>query len=162
MLEEEGLVGFPEEISLGEDMIFNARCWWKARRIAFIQEPLYFYVENQNSATHTNVDLMWEKYQITWVKMFETLQKMECNEKYLQWQYYQLTRYAISAIIEGVCTQKVSWLKKVKLTKKILNNERLKLARRFIPNDLGKKEKVLVGMLHPIMAIPILIYYQNI
>lgn len=50
---------FPTDLCLGEDVIFNFKYFLKNSSVLFIKERLYFYRDNQKSATHNkNLDVI--------------------------------------------------------------------------------------------------------
>lgn len=154
-------IRFETNIRLGEDMLFNETLWPKCIRVAFVQEPLYQYNENVASATHTNASVMWSQYLDVWEKAHELLVKLGADTDKLRWHNYQLTRYAVSAVIEGVCVQPFSPRKKADMIREILSNEMLQQARTDLPDKLGKKERSLCNMLTPSTALIVWAYYQR-
>jgi len=151
---------FPENIRLGEDLVFNTLFWSKSRKIAFIQDPLYDYCENPNSATHTNGRLMWSRYLETWNAVHSILEGIPVNEEQLRWHNFQLCRYAINAIVEGVCSQNWSFGEKKKAIRAILQNSELQTAKNKIPTNVSKKNRIILEMMIPSGAAILLVYYQ--
>ena len=152
---------FPEGICFGEDLLFNIQVWRACRRISFVPEILYTYVDNTNSAVHTNYSLRWERSKLLWQRASELLQAVDLTEEQRRWHSFQLTRYAVDSILFGVCTAECPSYQKWRLTAKILSASELKAARCQIPHSLSLKDKVLLFFLKPIFAPIVTRYYQG-
>lgn len=152
---------FDTEIHLGEDLLFNLAFWPGCSRISFVKEPLYQYVENSSSATHTNATVMWRQYLSVWKKAHLLLSEFNADPERLRWHNYQLTRYGVSAIIEGICSQAYPVSRKIQLIKSILKDDLLHKSRRQLPKALGRKEQILCALLSPPFAMLVWAYYQR-
>ncbi len=83
-------VRFSNDISMGEDFIFNLICFEKARNIKFVPLAKYYYNrENYSSATM----IYREEYFNCYIKCYEAGKKFKCGE----------VRFSNDAIDEALC-----------------------------------------------------------
>ena len=153
-------IRFRSGIRLGEDMLFNMQFWGKCKKIDFVSESLYIYVENSASATHTKLDTMWQRYKRTWTEVHEQLKSLTDESNLIKWHNYQLSRYAVSAIVEGICSKKVSLLEKYKPVKKILRDLKQTVPCHECPENISHKEKSILKLIYRFPAVATLAYYQ--
>lgn len=155
-------IQFPTTISLGEDMVFNTLAFLFASRIAFINDYLYTYIENLNSSTHTNGTNMWGKYLKTWICVHQIITEYKFNTYDIMWHNYQLSRYAISAILEGICSQKCNKDKKQIMVRDILNDYSLAESVKSLPESISRKSKMICFLIKKKRYKILLTYYQHI
>lgn len=155
-------IRFPMNITLGEDMVFNLTAFWYAKRISFVDTNLYTYIENQNSATHTNGMKMWNQYLDTWESTHKTIEKLSFVENDTSWHNFQLSRYAVSAILEGICPQAISKKQKQILVKDIISNPLLIQSLSKLPRNIPPKYKFICYVMKWQMFRIITAYYQHI
>ncbi len=68
-------ITFPEKWEHGEDTVFNIRYISRCKRIDFVKDPLYFYVESGQSLTSKKQKDIWEK-QLAIFKEFRQMIKL--------------------------------------------------------------------------------------
>lgn len=155
-------IQFPSTICLGEDMVFNTLAFLFASRITFINDYLYTYIENLNSSTHTNGTKMWSKYLKTWICVHQIITENIFNANDILWHNYQLSRYAISAILEGICSQKCNKDKKQIMVRNILNDYYLAESVKSLPKNISRKSKLICFLIKKKRYKILLTYYQHI
>lgn len=147
---------FPTDISLGEDLLFNLSFLRRRPKISFTSEYVYTYIENRQSATHNNLNIIWLRYKKLWSKVKMELLRQSISLEYLKWYNYQLRNYMVNAIIEGVVNSNSSVFSKCFRISRILSDEDWKSVRDNLPKNWKiQMEKVL---LRPISSPLILIY----
>ena len=151
-------IRFYPSIKLGEDMLFNEQLLFSCNRVAFVSESLYVYNENEFSATHTNKSMMWEQYIELWKEAHSILIQNNVTENDICWHNYQLSRYATSAIVEGLCSQYIDGERQ--RIRDILSNKDLQHALNALPKDLRYREKIQTVMMKPSFAWLLWKYYQ--
>ncbi len=154
-------IKFATDLRLGEDMIFNMEAFLSSRAVSAVEDCLYFYYEIPTSATHIKGELMWSRYALLWERAHGILQKNGVCDGDLRWHNYQLSRYAVSAIIEGVCPRDISKKEKKQEVKSILSHPKLKKTLRSLPSGLSKKDRLLCRILRPAFSGMVLWYYQH-
>ncbi len=153
---------FPVGIRLGEDMIFNAITWSSCNKISFVKDSLYYYFENEDSATHVGGKIMWDKYLHTWSVLHGELKKISVSDNDLKWHNYQLTRYAINTIFEGICAQKQKLRTKLQMVNSMFSNSDFKEAKKSVPAELSLKNRIILSCMTPGRAWMVMLYYQYI
>lgn len=154
-------IGFPPELGLGEDMIFNINAFLGSSRISALEECLYCYYEVPTSATHKKGGIMWKKYVSLWERTHADLEKHGTTQADLEWHNFQLSRYGVSAIVEGICPRSISKKEKKREVKAILSHPLMKKTLKELPKELSKKDKILCLMLRPAFSGIVLWYYQR-
>lgn len=155
----ENNISFPVGVVLGEDMLFNIQAFFAAKEIRVIKDCLYNYVENPASATHTDSIKLWEKYKTLHYHAHILLEKLGFSENDIRWHDWQLSRYAVSAIIEGVCPLEISKKEKSGRAEKILRDEKLKAALKNLPQGLQEKDKLNAKAL--LLPASVVLSYYN-
>lgn len=151
---------FDSEIGLGEDMLANVGLLHGASSVRLITEVLYDYIENPQSVTHTEADKLWNKYLKLWRKTLCVLRPMLSPDD-TEWYYYQLTRYAVSAVVEGICHAEMPFAQKKQAVKKIMSHPDMKKAIAASSMGISLKDRLLLKILRPTFASEILIYYSK-
>lgn len=149
---------FDVDLQLGEDMLLNAKLFMRADSVRVVPSVLYDYYENPTSATHTNFDKLWSKYLKLWKKTRDFLTEV-VSEDDMKWYSFQLTRYAVGAVTEGICTSDMSENEKTEAVRRILSVDEVKEAVRVVPKGLGVKDKILLKLLRPHFAAAVCKYY---
>lgn len=127
---------FPINIHLMEDVIWNYQLFNKANRVAVINETLYAYKQNDNSATHTwNLSIINER-----IKSLNFIWKVVDNSSFEEW--FAL-RVLSSYIVSVKCCLKTKEIKSM--------NTRIRLAIECYENNeiwriLEKKVLVKIGV----------------
>lgn len=145
-------------VSLGEDLLVNTELFLKARSVRVIPDILYNYTDNPLSATHTGVEMLWEKYLTLWQKISEITHGYT-SESDKKWLCFQLTRYAVSAVIDGICAGNAPFSEKRRAVKLILSSPEMKEAIKISPGCLSIKDRVLTKLLRPSLSGAVLMYY---
>jgi len=80
----ENTISFDKSLLLGEDSLFNLKCFYKAKSVYSISEPLYYYVYNYNSLTQTKYkNNLLDKIEIQFDKRLEFHESnMDINNKF--------------------------------------------------------------------------------
>ena len=151
---------FDSEIGLGEDMLANVGLLHGASSVRLITEVLYDYIENPQSVTHSEADKLWNKYLKLWNKTLCVLRPLHSPDD-TEWYYYQLTRYAVSAVVEGICRAEMPFAQKKRAVKKILSHPDMKKAIAASPSGIPSKDRLLLKMLRPAFASEVLMYYSK-
>jgi glycosyltransferase involved in cell wall biosynthesis len=152
---------FDEEINHGEDLLINLSLFTGADKIKLITGAYYDYIENPASITHTDCEKRLQVFCKLWKKTGAFLRSI-VSDNDNAWLDFQLSRFVLSAITEGVCSQNRSSKEKTAEIKKILSMPELKTAAGNIPSGLSKKDLLLLKMLKPAFAKEILLYCQRI
>lgn len=74
-------VAFPEEYGIGEDIIFLARVLINSQKSLYIEKPLYYYVQRENSAVH---DKHKQLETLSWAKAY--LHVLEVYKREQVWE----------------------------------------------------------------------------
>ena len=156
------MILFPTTISLGEDMVFNVSVFFASAKVSFLNENLYTYIENLYSATHTNGSKLWGKYLETWRCVHQISTDNEFDSNDVLWHNYQLSRYAVSAILEGICPQDNSKEQKQVMVKNILNDSYLAETVRSLPKNISLKNKLICFLIKNKRFKILSTYYQHI
>lgn len=154
-------ISFDFGVSLGEDLLVNTELFLTARSVRVIPDVLYTYTDNPLSATHTAIKMLWEKYLMLWKKISEMTHRYT-NESDKKWLCFQLTRYAVSAVIDGVVAGNALFLEKKRAVKLILSSPEIKTAIRNLPDCMSIKDRVLTKLLRPSLSGAVLVYYSRL
>lgn len=154
-------IKFPAAISLGEDMVFNLSAFFASEKVAFLNENLYTYIENVNSATHTNGTKMWKKYLETWKCVHQVIEDYQFSSDDIKWHNYQLTRYAVNAIVEDVCSQTIQRQQKKERIIEILDNPILFDVSGKLPDNISLKNRIICHLIKKRKTSSLLWYYQR-
>lgn len=159
---EKNKIIFNAEIPIGEDLLFNLEYIFTIDRIEFINNSLYEYFENANSATHNNQSILWNRYLKLWRAIHSLVELQNLNVSDLNWHNLQLQKYAVSAIVEGVCSQETSAFIKIKQIGTILRDVHLANAVCSVPSVIVKKDYIINVMFRKKMCVAVFMYYQHV
>ena len=161
IIDENG-IEFNTTVAIAEDVLFNIEYLNCCERVSFIHECLYTYVYNPESATHTNFEKQWMRFRTTWKQINNALKKCNVSQEDLRWHNYQFQKYAITSIIEGVCSSDESIIHKRRKIKEIICEDSLQQALKSIPKEIGIKNKCVSYLFKRKISFALLIYYQII
>ncbi len=152
---------FDTGINHGEDLLINLSLFTSAKKIKLVTGAYYDYTENPASITHSGYEKRWQEFLLLWKKAGEFLKPI-VSDSDSEWLDFQLSRYAVSAIIEDICSRNVSSKEKTDAVKKILSTPELKQSIHTVPNGLSKKDTLLLKTLKPAFAKEVYMYYQRV
>ena len=140
---------FPINIHLMEDVIWNYQLFNKANRVAVINETLYAYKQNDNSATHTwNLSIINER-----IKSLNFIWKVVDNSSFEEW--FAL-RVLSSYIVSVKCCLKTKEIKSYE------NNEIWRiLEKKGISKNWSIKNKIKLFMIKN-KILPIVYYIWEV
>lgn len=88
-----GNIRFREDIYVGEDLVFWIQAAKRCHKYAFVNENLYYYIQNQDSATHGT----FNEKKMTELDAWEAAISMLSDEKGLRWSSAH-ARYCLAAV----------------------------------------------------------------
>jgi glycosyltransferase involved in cell wall biosynthesis len=151
---------FPINIHLMEDVIWNYQLFNKANRVAVINETLYAYKQNDNSATHTwNLSIINER-----IKSLNFIWKVVDNSSFEEW--FAL-RVLSSYIVSVKCCLKTKEIKSVNTRIRLAiecyeNNEIWRiLEKKHISKNWSIKNKIKLFMIKN-KILPIVYYIWEV
>lgn len=151
---------FPINIHLMEDVIWNYQLFNKANRVAVINETLYAYKQNNNSATHTwNLSIINER-----IKSLNFIWKVVDNSSFEEW--FAL-RVLSSYIVSVKCCLKTKEIKSVNTRIRLAiecyeNNEIWRiLEKKHISKNWSIKNKIKLFMIKN-KILPIVYYIWEV
>lgn len=151
---------FPSGEQRAEDLVFNVHALSRCRKVSFVPECLYDYLENSASLVHTHYELLWRRYLNTWQSVHDLLMENGYSPRQLAWHNYQLKVLAVSAVQESVCGQPLSFPEKLRQTREILRTPTLLSAMRDLPSDLKTGTRLKTLLMKPALSMPALLYFQ--
>lgn len=161
LIEKNGLV-FDEKVIIAEDVLFNIEYLNCSEKVVFIEECLYTYIFNPESATHSNYEKQWMRFITTWKQINNALKKCNVRQEDLRWHNYQFKKYAITSIIEGVCSANEGVVYKRNRIIDIVSESSLQQALKTLPKEIGIKDKCIAFLLRRKWCFALLVYYQII
>lgn len=154
-------IRFNKQVAIAEDVLFNIEYLNHSSNVYFVEDRLYTYCYNDASATHTNFEKLWSRYKTTWKYINEALKKCKVSDNDLGWHNFQFQKYAVMAIIEGVCSSEDNMFIKRKRMKEILDDKSLQKALQSVPGEINRKNKLIGKLMLHRQFLLLLLHYQK-
>lgn len=97
-------IRFPEDIAIGEDLLFNLEYLYHVRTLSVVNEPLYEYNVANTSATRKCNKSLWHRYRLLLQREEELLIRIYGESEALKYNLHrQRVNYAINVGEEQLC-----------------------------------------------------------
>lgn len=115
---------FPEDMTLGEDLIFNLRYLDKTNgRIMVINEPLYYYLQaDEDSLDNKYYPDLFEKYKRINKEILYYITQWKCGDKQIK-QYYNTCFFSYEKVLRNTYNKKSIIKHKGQYNKQIMKSE---------------------------------------
>lgn len=155
------VIRFNKKVAIAEDVLFNIDYLNHSSNVIFVDDRLYTYCYNDISATHTNYEKLWSRYKTTWKYINDALKEYKVSDNDLCWHNFQYQKYAVTAIIEGVCSSEDGIVSKRNRVKEIVDDKSLRKALQSVPRNIYRKNWLICKMMLYRQYLLLLLYYQK-
>ena len=97
-------IRFPEDIAIGEDLLFNLEYLSHVKKLSVVNEPLYEYNVANSSATRKRNQFLWQRYNVLLRREEALLTRLYGESASLEYNLHrQRINYAINVGEEQLC-----------------------------------------------------------
>lgn len=119
-------IKFDQEISIGEDFLFNINYLKSVKKVSVLKDYYYYYCQNENSATQKYVDNWWEIHKRLIIKIEENLTKENKEQLKVKLEVLKISYYIGAIVNEAHKDNKNTFKKKMNTLKTISSEDILK------------------------------------
>ena len=116
-------IRFPEDLSLGEDLLFNLKYFDNTNgEIIVINSPLYCYVNNTGSLDNRYYSDLFEIYKRLNNELLFFITKWDCDNEQLRF-YYNSCFYCYEKVLRNTFLGRMNVFRKLKYNRSVLKSE---------------------------------------
>lgn len=150
-----------EQKWISEEYIFTTQiCYW-ATRIAFINQPLYYYHENEASITHSYQPDYFEKALRLYHNRKEDIQKKHAGKEAMLRADVRMWRYVMESITKEFCHNEKPFHKRVTAISKMCVCPELKpIGRKDVISRLERRKRLFAkAVQHKLIPLVLIMTY---